>query len=113
MIYFCVATAPAEAAPALARRLVEERLAACVNILPGVRSLFRWEGETRDEEEAVLFIKTAPRTAGGFEARFRELHPYDCPELLMIPVEQGLEEYFQWVIASTGATGATGAGERP
>jgi len=114
VIYFCVATAPEKDAPELARRLVEERLAACVSILPGVRSIFRFEGAVRDEAEAVLFIKTAPRTAGGFERRFRELHPYDCPELLMIPVEQGLEEYFQWVIASTGAPASGGnAGEKP
>lgn len=110
MIYFCVATAPEKDAPSLARRLVEERLAACVNILPGVRSVYRWEGEVREETEAVLLIKTAPRTAGGFEQRFRELHSYQCPELLMIPVEQGLEDYFHWVIASTGAPPA---GEKP
>ena len=103
MIYFCVATAPEALAPELARRLVEERLAACVSIIPGVRSVYRWEGEIEEATEVVLFIKTAPRTAGGFERRFRELHAYECPELLMIPVEQGLEEYLQWVVASTGA----------
>ena len=102
MIYFCIATAPEDAAPELARRLVEERLAACVNILPKVRSIYRWEGKIEDSSESILFIKTAPRTAGGFEARFRELHPYDCPELLMLDVEEGLEDYFHWVEAETG-----------
>lgn len=102
MIYFCVATAPREGAAELARRLVEERLAACVNIVPGVRSIYHWEGEIKDEEESLLLIKTAPRTAGGFQERFREMHPYDCPELLMFEVDEGLEEYFQWVQKVSG-----------
>ncbi len=109
MIYFCVATVPAVAAAELARRLVEERLAACVNIIPKVRSIYRWEEEIRDDDsEAILFIKTAPRTAGGFEQRFRELHPYECPELLMFSVEEGLKEYFQWVESVTGPLPSAG-----
>jgi periplasmic divalent cation tolerance protein len=111
LIYFCVATAPEKDAPELARRLVEERLAACVNIIPRVRSIYRWEGEVKDDTECVLFIKTAPRTAGGFERRFRELHPYDCPELLMFAVDGGLEEYFHWVDSVTG--GAPHGGGKP
>ena len=102
MIYFCVATAPTDGAAELARRLVEERLAACVNIVPKVRSIYRWEETIHDEEESLLLIKTAPRTAGGFEARFRDLHPYDCPELLMFSVDEGLKEYFAWVESVTG-----------
>lgn len=97
MIYLCISTVSAESAPDIARRLVEERLAACVNILPKARSIYRWQGEIREEEEAVLLIKTSPRTVGGFEERFRELHPYDCPELLILPVEEGLKEYLAWV----------------
>ncbi|MFQ5655341.1 MAG: divalent-cation tolerance protein CutA [Planctomycetota bacterium] len=97
MIYLCISTVGAADAPELARRLVEERLAACVNILPGARSIYRWQGRVCDEEEAVLLMKTSPRTVGGFEERFRELHPYDCPELLIVPIEEGLKEYLAWV----------------
>ena len=97
MIYLCITTVGAAEAPTLARQLVEERLAACVNIIPAVRSIYRWEGQVRDEEEALLFIKTSPRTLGGFEERFRKMYPYECPELLIVPIEEGLKEYLHWV----------------
>lgn len=98
MIYLCLSTIRAEEAPALAQRLVEERLAACVNIVPGVRSIYRWQGKICDDSESLLVIKTAPRTMGGFEERFRQIHPYDCPELITIPIEEGLKEYLSWVV---------------
>ncbi len=97
MIYLCVSTIDGKNAPVLARQLVEERLAACVNIIPRVHSVYRWEGEIREDDESVLLIKTSPRTIGGFEERFRELHPYECPELIIIPIEEGLKEYLSWV----------------
>ena len=102
VIYFCVSTVPEDRASDLARQLLEEGLAACVNVLPGVRSIYRWKGEVRDEVEALLYIKTAPRTLGGFEDRFKKLHPYENPELLMIPVEDGLKDYFYWVEDNSG-----------
>ncbi len=97
MIYLCISTVQAKDASDLARRLVSEHLAACVNIVPRVRSIYRWEGELREEEESLLFMKTSPSTLGGFEERFRDLHPYDCPELIIIPIEEGLKEYLAWV----------------
>ncbi len=97
MIYLCISTVQESQAPELARRLVEERLAACVNILPGVRSIYRWQGKIHDEEECLLLIKTSLGSMGTFEDRFRKLHPYDCPELLILPVEDGLKEYLSWV----------------
>ncbi|MFN0059476.1 MAG: divalent-cation tolerance protein CutA [Planctomycetota bacterium] len=97
MIYLAITTISAEHAAAFARRLVEDGLAACVNIVPGVRSIYRWEGKLCDDAEVVLLIKTSPRTVGGFEERFLALHPYTTPELLLIPVEEGLKSYFEWV----------------
>ena len=97
MIYLCISTIAAPDALELARRLVSERLAACVNIVPHVQSVYRWKGKICEDDEAVLLIKTSPSTLGGFEERFRELHPYDCPELLFIPIEEGLKEYLTWV----------------
>ena len=97
VIYLCISSVGVADAPVLAKRLVAERLAACVNILPAVQSVYRWQGKICEDEESLLFIKTSPSTLGGFEKRFRELHPYECPELLFIPIEEGLKDYLSWV----------------
>lgn len=95
-------TAPREAAHALAGSLVASRAAACVNVLPGVTSVYRWEGEVREDPEALLVIKTtADGVAGLREAVARE-HPYDVPEFLSLVVDEGLPDYLSWVAASTG-----------
>ena len=111
MIHFCIATAPPTEAAELARSLVDEGLAACVNILPGARSIYRWEGATHDDEEAVLLIKTA-RDLESVKARFLELHSYDCPELLAFPVEAGLPAYLQWVVDQSGASAGAQEGSK-
>lgn len=87
----------------LAKSLVEERLAACGNIIPGLRSIYRWEGKVHDEAECLLLLKT---TAGGYpalEARVKALHPYDVPEILAVTAAAGLPAYVQWVAASLQA----------
>lgn len=90
-------TAPTAEAPALARALVERGLAACVNLVPGVRSIYRWQGEVHDDPEVLLIAKT---TQGGFEA-LREavvaLHPYDVPEVIALPVVVGHRPYLDWI----------------
>lgn len=101
MIHLCISTVGSEDAPDLARKLVEERLAACVNIVAGARSIYRWKEKICDDEESILLIKTASQPLADFEQRFRELHPYDCPELLRLPIESGLEEYLSWVSEMT------------
>ncbi len=85
----------------LARALVEERLAACGNVVPGVRSIYRWEGKVQDEGEALLVLKTARRRIADLLARVRALHPYEVPEILAIPVEEGNRAYLDWVDEST------------
>lgn len=97
----CFVTAPdAEKAAALARALVEDRLAACVNIVEPVRSIYRWEGKVEDEREALLVVKT---TAAAFE-RLRErvlaLHPYQCPEIIALPIAQAHAPYLAWLAGS-------------
>jgi len=96
-------TAPdAAAAAALARALVEARLAACGNVVPGVRSIYRWEGRVHDEPEALLLLKT---TRAGFEA-LREailrLHPYQVPEVVALPVEAGSAPSLAGLAAQVG-----------
>jgi len=90
-------TAPPNEASGLARAVVEERLAACVNIIPSITSVYRWEGEVHEDGEALLVIKT---TAGGLDAlqeRLTALHSYDVPEVLALPVSGGSKPYADWV----------------
>jgi len=91
-------TAPAgEVAAGLARSLVEERLAACVNRVPAVSSTYRWEGKVCVEEEDLLIVKTTPGRFAELEERLRTLHPYEVPEILALPVGGGSRSYLDWV----------------
>ncbi|ABC80907.1 MULTISPECIES: divalent-cation tolerance protein CutA [Anaeromyxobacter] len=95
-------TAPdADAAARLARALVEERLAACGNVVPAIRSIYRWEGSVHDEGEALLVLKTRAARVDALRARVLELHPYQVPEVLVLPVEAGSEAYLAWIAAET------------
>ena len=80
-----------------AAALVERRLAACVNIVGPIRSIYRWKGKIEREREFLLIIKTAAEPAARLQTAFKELHPYELPERLEIAVEGGSEEYFAWV----------------
>ena len=82
---------------ALARALVEERLAACVNVVPGVRSLFRWEGEIEEADEVLLLVKTRADRLAAVRERVSALHPYDLPEVLALAAAGGSEAYLDWV----------------
>lgn len=95
-------TAPAQdVAERLVGAVVEERLAACGNIVGGVTSIYRWEGDVQREAEVLIIFKTAAARADALARRIRELHPYDVPEILVVPVERGLEQYVNWVVTST------------
>jgi len=97
-----VTTPTPEVAADLARALVVARLAACGNVLPGVRSIYRWEGKVCDEQEALLVLKT---TRGRLEALRDEVlrrHPYQVAEVLALPVEAGSAAYLDWVRAQVG-----------
>ena len=94
-------TAPsAERAAELARILVEERLAACVNVLPEVRSIYRWEGKVEDAREAMLVAKTQAHRFEALRARVVALHEYSCPEGVALPVVAGHEPYLEWLAGS-------------
>lgn len=91
-------TAPdLEVAARLARAFVEERLAACVNLVPGVRSIYRWEGKVEDDAEVLLVVKTHATRREALAARLRELHPYDVPELVFLAISAGSAPYLAWI----------------
>lgn len=85
----------------LARVLVEERLAACVNVVPRVTSVYRWQGVVQENEEVLLIIKTAATVdLEKLKDRLLTAHPYDVPELLLLPVAYGLDKYLDWIAQS-------------
>lgn len=91
----------AEALRSIAGTVVEERLAACANIIPLVESIYRWEGEVRRETEALAILKSAESRLAALRQRVSELHPYDVPEFLALPVGSGLDAYLEWVVSAT------------
>lgn len=90
-------TCPPAAADALAGVLVERRLAACVSILPGLRSVYRWQGAVERADEALLIAKTSRAHYPALEACVRELHPYELPEIAAVDIAQGLPGWLQWL----------------
>lgn len=96
-----VTTPTPERAAELARALVEERLAACGNVVPGLRSIYRWEGEVQDDPEALLVLKTTRARFEALRDRILALHPYQVPEVIALPVEAGSAAYLAWVAGET------------
>lgn len=97
-----LSTAPdPETADRLARALLDDRLAACVTRVPGVTSLFRWQGELEETEEVLLLVKTHATRAPALTRKLAELHPYEVPEILVLPAAAGLGSYLDWVREAT------------
>ena len=86
----------------IAEMLVEERLAACVNLTAGIRSVYRWEGKLETADEALLIIKTTRERWDALRDRIIELHSYDTPEILALPVMSGSDKYLAWIAANVG-----------
>jgi periplasmic divalent cation tolerance protein len=99
-------TAPdREAALDLARSLVGDGLAACGNVVPGITSVFRWEGTVHEDPEVLLVLKVHESRVPDLVGRIPELHPYDVPEVLVLGVEEGYRPYLEWVAAESRAPG--------
>lgn len=97
-------TAPSqEVARQIAITLLEQRLAACVNVLPGIRSYYTWKGQPQEDQEVLLLVKTRSAL---FESRLvpavRAVHPYELPEIIALPISMGLEGYLNWIDEETG-----------
>lgn len=95
--------APAKDAPVIARALIERRLAACVNVVPGVTSFYRWQGALEEDAESTLLIKTRATLVSALTDAVRELHPYDVPEVIALAIEPGAGNpaYLAWVADET------------
>jgi periplasmic divalent cation tolerance protein len=106
LICFCTCPDPAMA-ERIAETLVAERLAACVNVLPGLRSVYRWKGGVERAEEVLLLIKTQTRLLQRLQERLLQLHPYELPELVAIETDLGLPEYLRWIADETRPESST------
>ena len=105
-IAFC--TCPdMEVGHSLAKTLVTEQWAACVNILPGIQSVYVWDGSLCTDDEVLLIIKTTNHKWSGLQERVKTLHPYECPELIRLPIEDGLPDYLAWLQAQTSSNATT------
>lgn len=96
-----VMAANEEEASVIARTLVEERLAACVNIIMPVRPIYRWQGAIEESHESLLLIKTSARNYAKLERRVEELHSYDVPEIVATALANGSADYLKWIAEST------------
>jgi len=100
--FLYVTAANDDEAAAIGRALVTERLAACANVLPGITSFYWWEGAVQDDKEAVLVVKTRSELVEAATRRIKELHSYDCPCVVALPISGGNEDFLNWIDRETG-----------
>lgn len=84
-------------AVAIAEQLIKHQLAACVNIIPGITSVYEWQEKIESTQEHLLIIKSRTEKFCAIEAKIKQLHPYELPEIIAVPIERGLPEYLQWI----------------
>ncbi len=97
-VWLAISTFPdAEIAGTIAQQLVTAQLAACANVLPGARSIYRWRGKVENASETIVLFKTTRARFAELQNRLKELHPYDVPEIVALPVVDGLPAYLAWV----------------
>ena len=95
-------TCPQELADSIADAILKDRLAACVNIVPGIRSKYWWEGEINTDGESLLIMKTRDELVADLIARIKEVHPYEVPEVIAFQIKEGNAEYLRWIDEETG-----------
>lgn len=106
-VVLVLTTIAAEAdGPAFARTLVDEQLAACVNVLPPMTSVYRWKGQVESDREQQVVIKTTRERLAALETRVKELHTYEVPEFVVIAADAGSSAYLDWVAASVTSSGS-------
>lgn len=103
----CLCTCPdADTAARIGRALVQERLAACINVLPGLRSIYRWQGSVEEAAEALLLAKTTRAALPALQSRVVALHPYELPDLLVVEAAGGLPASLAWIADNVGGAAA-------
>ena len=102
VIFVYVTASDSDEARQIGRQAVEEQLAACANILPGVTSIFRWQGKLEEAGEVVLILKTTEEKLEQLIGRVKALHSYDCPCIEALPVVEGNRDFLEWVVRETG-----------
>jgi periplasmic divalent cation tolerance protein len=102
-ILLALSTFPdAETAKKISNQLVAKKLAACANILPSVESIYRWKEKIESGNETLVFFKLSEDGQSAFQEKLRSLHPYEVPEIIFVPVSNGLPEYLGWVVENCG-----------
>lgn len=101
VIIFCTCPSDNAVAKNLAEQLVSQRLAACVNIMPNVQSVYTWQGKIAHDHENLLIIKSRRSLYSEIEAKIKALHPYELPEIIMVTLDAGLPDYLNWINQST------------
>ena len=99
MIY--VTAGSSEEASRIGRTLVEERIAACANVLPAMMSIYRWQDGVQEDREVVLILKTRRGRVGDLIARVKDLHSYECPCVVALPIAEGNQEFLDWIVEET------------
>jgi periplasmic divalent cation tolerance protein len=94
-------SAPQEEAGGIAERIIAEKLGACAQVLPKIESYFWWEGAVQHEPESLVLVKTTRTALAGIETLLEEIHPYEVPELIFLPITGGLQAYLEWIGEST------------
>lgn len=100
-IVVLVTAASKQEAARIGRALVKAELAACVNVVPGIRSIFRWEGKVSEEREVLLIVKSRSDLFGRLAAEVKRLHSYQVPEVIAVPIAHGAADYLAWILKST------------
>jgi periplasmic divalent cation tolerance protein len=102
-IYLALSTFPdRETAQRISNQLVSEKYAACANILPSIESIYRWKGKIESGNETLVFFKLSEDRQSAFQQKLRSLHPYEVPEIISIPISNGLPAYLRWVAENCG-----------
>jgi periplasmic divalent cation tolerance protein len=102
VMFVYVTTGDRDEALAIGRQAVAEELAACANVLPGITSIFRWQGKLDQAEEVMLILKTTEQKLEALIGRIKALHSYDCPCIEALPVVEGNRDFLEWVVRETG-----------
>ena len=102
-IYLALSTFPdRDTAQRISNQLVSEKYAACANILPSIESIYRWKGKIESGNETLVFFKLSEDRQSAFQRKLRSLHPYEVPEIISIPISNGLPAYLRWVAENCG-----------